>query len=373
MKQEVKINNEQTGGNKGWFKTMSKFEKYFWITIVCLMLIFIILNVLAIINTNVEDVSTQNNTSFLGKLFLETVKSDQVKKNLDSSKIQINNNLNKELKLIYKKIDDEIDPVFNSVINNNLEPFLNFHYSVIGEYSELGAMASGKIGKTIEKKLLGSDFIQKITSSTENIDTVYNNSVQNHLSHINQIATQNVDMKLNSSTIASINNDIKRNMGLQGGKVGAILVARIMPKIVQVIVVKLSSKAAAKIAAKTSAKSAAKLAAAGGGGLAGGWCGPAAIVCSPLLALGAWLAVDVAVVSGDEYFNRDEFRNEIIELLNQQRDVLKKEYKTFYFKLLSEFSQNVQEQYKNMPIKETKKIKIKDMIFNSINMETSNF
>ena len=370
MKQEVRSNKKRKEGNDSWFKSMSKFEKYFWITIIFLLLIFIILNILAFLNTKVEEDFTQKNTSIIEQFLFETISSDQVKNNLNNSKEKINKNLNKELKFIYKTIDDEIDSVFNSVIDNNLESFLNFHYSVIGEYSELGAMASGKIGKTIEKRLLGSDFTKKITSSTENIGTAYNNSVQNHLLHIHQLAIQDVDMKLNSSTITAINDDIKRNMGLQGSKIGAILVARIMPKIAKVIVVKLSSKAAAKIVAKTSAKSAAKLAAAGGGGLAGGWCGPAAIVCSPVLALGAWLAVDVAIVSGDEYFNRDEFRSEIIKLLNQQRDVLKQEYKSLYFKSFSEFSKSVQEQYKNMPIKERKKLK--DIIFDSRNKEALN-
>jgi hypothetical protein len=343
---------------------MTKFEKYFWITIIALMLIFIVLNVLSFLNTKLEGAS-QTNTPLLEQILFETIKSDQIKENLDISNDQIKKSLAKELKLIYQKIDDEIDPVFNSVINNNLEGFLNFHYSVIGEYSELGAMASGKIATTIEEKLLGSDFIQKIRLSTDKIEAVYNNSAQKHLLHINQLAIHNVDMDLNSSAIASIKNDIKRNMELQGAKIGAMLVTRIMPEIVQVIVVKLSSKAVAKIAAKTSAKSAAKFAAAGSAGLVGGWCGPAAIVCSPVLALGAWVAVDVAVVSGDEYLYRDEFRNEIVDLLNQQRNVLKKKYKALYFKSFNEFSQSVQEQYKNVSIKEKKRIKLKDIIFNS--------
>ena len=68
MNQEVKINVKREGDKKIWFKEVSKFEKYFWVTIICLVVIFIFLNVLAFVNTKIEDVSAQNNISIFGDL-----------------------------------------------------------------------------------------------------------------------------------------------------------------------------------------------------------------------------------------------------------------------------------------------------------------
>jgi len=342
---------------------MSRFEKYFWFSIVALLLAFIILNIFAFYHTNIENNSAKQ-SSILELLFTEVVQSDQLNKNLQNASNDIKQNLNNELGQLYKEIDKQLDPLFYFIINNNLENFLDFHYSVIGEYTELSAMATGKIAGTIEEKLLGSNFAEKISQSTEIIDALYNQKLQQHLAYIKQQAVQGIDIELNTIALSTLNKDINRNLKIQGGKMGAVLATAMAIKISQLIIAKISAKTLTNIAAKSAMKGTGKMAAASTAALAGGVCGGVgAIVCSPLFAVVTWFSVDAVFIAGDEYLNREEFKQEISALIDQQREQLKQDYKNHYTQSFTNISHTIEDQYKNTPLKERKKIKIIDLIF----------
>ncbi len=343
---------------------MTKFEKYFWFSIVILLVSFILLNIFAFYHNNQSDNLNSQTSSIFGSLLTEIVNSDQLNQNLQTASTQIKQNFNKELKALNQEIDQEINPIFDTIINNNLENFLDFHYSVLGEYTELGAMATGNIAKTIEKRLLGSDFITKISLSTEKLDSLYKDKIQNHLSYINQLALQGVDRELNNISLTKLNHDIKRNLNIQSGKVGVILATAMAVKISQLIIAKISAKTLTSIAAKTTLKGSGKMAAASTAALAGSVCGGVgAIVCSPLFAAVTWFSVDVAFIASDEYLNRDNFKKEITMLLHQQQEQLKQDYKKHYAQSFSQVSRNIQLKYSHTPVQERKKIKLIDIIF----------
>ncbi len=271
--------------------------------------------------------------------------------------MDIDTNLNKELKELYTEIDRKIDPIFEQIVNHNLDNFLDFHYSIIGEYTELGAMAMGNIEKSIEQRLLGTDFIKKIETASININKSYTKAAKSHLSNINQFAFQDIDLELNEEAITLLNNGIIKNMKLQGGKIGIIITARIIPKIIQVMVTKLSTKAITKVVLKATGKTAAKATAASVGATAGLSCaGIGAIVCSPVLATIAWFATDAIVVNTDEYLNREDFRKEIISLLDQQKELLKQEYKNRYHHQFIKYSTQIQEEIHKLPVKKRERI-----------------
>lgn len=73
--------------------------------------------------------------------------------NLKKYDDNITRSLKQETTKIYDAININIDDAFNS-IEENLDVFLDFHYSVAGEYTELGATAINNIEATIEKKLI---------------------------------------------------------------------------------------------------------------------------------------------------------------------------------------------------------------------------
>ncbi len=62
--------------------------------------------------------------------------SDLIKNNLDSHQQEISDLLNSSKDKMYSKVDAQIDNLFDP-IENNVDKFLDWHYSLKGNYSEL--------------------------------------------------------------------------------------------------------------------------------------------------------------------------------------------------------------------------------------------
>lgn len=323
---------------------MSKFEKLFWLSIIILALIYITLQILATLNKN------QSET------FIQILDPVVISINLDKADSNITLNIKQEIANINSAIDINIDTVFSSV-ENNIDSFLDFHYSVIGEYIELGSMATNKINETIQKRLFGSDFENSVKEAFKQIDTEYGNSANKHIQMIHESATANVDHKLNSDIFARLENDISTFTSMQEGKLGLVLGAKLIPKIAQVISAKVALKASGKFLVKSSTKAGAKYATTGAAALAGTTCGPFVWICSPLLAITAWFTTDAVVVNIDEYYNREEFKKEILEVINEQKMILKDTAKLEYKSSFEELSKEIQTKYRNTTIK---RLKIKE-------------
>lgn len=323
---------------------MSKFEKIFWLTIIILTLIYITLQVLATMNKDSAEVP---------KLILDPV---VISINLDRADSNITIDIKREIANINSTIDANIDNLFIPV-ENNIDSFLDFHYSVIGEYIELGAMATEKINKTIEKRLFGSDFENRVKEAFKKIDTKYGDSMKKHIQMIHENATVNIDHKLNNDILIRLENDIGSFTSMQEGKLGLVLGAKLVPKIAQVISAKIALKASGKFLLKSGTKAGAKYATTGAAALAGTTCGPFVWICSPLLAITAWFTTDAVVVNIDEYYNKDEFKREILEVINEQKVILSDNAKLEYKNSFEELSKNIQSKYRNTAIK---KLKIKE-------------
>jgi len=342
-----------------WIDRFSKGERYFWFTIAILLLCHLTLHFFAMINLSEQETELSNKKQ---PVLYEIILSDNAKKNLELASPILLKNMNIEIEHIQQQVDNVFDHIFQDIKNNNMDKFLDFHYSVMGEYTELGAMATGKIGKTIQEKLLGTDFKRKIQNATSQIDNEYIQAMKRHSSFIEHHAYQNVDMNLNSESIAAINNEIQKNISQQGGKIGVLLSARLIPKIVATISAKLAAKVTGKIALKAGAKLAAKSASSLTGASAGSICGPAIIICSPVFAVTAWFTTDAIITKGDESLNRKQFKAEIISLLNQQNQLLKNKYKNVYSQSLEQFSKDIKNGVSDVKTKE--KVRIKDKISN---------
>jgi ribosomal protein L7Ae-like RNA K-turn-binding protein len=346
---------------KGYFFSMSKFEQIFWASIAIFMLVYIGFITMAKINTpkivdeNLKEIQKPIISQWITKL----VPSDKMKENIGNNLDSIHKNLDEEKEKILKSIDTEIDSLFSGV-ENNVDSFLDVHYSVIGEYAELGAMATGEISESIKEQLFGSNFSKEVKEKSLNIDNIYIHGIKEHFNVIENIATNDVDINLNSNLIKKLKHDVEVNISTQSTKIGTILSLKFAPKVVQVISAKLAAKTIAKIATKSVAKVSTKGAVSSGAAAAGLTCGPLAWLCSPIAAGVAWFGTDAIIVSGDEYFNREEFKQEILVSLREQRKFLKKNYKEAYMKEFSKLSVKVQEKYKSANIK--RKIRIKDMI-----------
>ena len=340
-------------------------QKLFWGTLLLFFIFYILLLTMASINSSTNTNDSNSNVS-MGDIVQDVelvVNGDRIRKNLENNEtvVNIRKNMKKNILILEKKIDHEINYAFHSVYGN-IDSFLDFHYSVVGEYVELGSMAMGNIEKTIENKLFGSDFSIRTKDALESIAGEYEIRLDEHFKFVDKKAIVNVDVKLNNEAIEKLQQDIVRNMHMQGGKMGTVATVAVAPAIAKAASAKIAAKSSTKIAAKVATKLGAKSAAAVTGAASGALCGPAFWICSPVAAGVLWFGTDAAVSSIDEIYSRDEFKLDIIRSLNQHKNSLKRRLKQSYTSSMKKVSQEVLSQYKQIPSKEIKRVKVREKL-----------
>jgi uncharacterized membrane protein len=356
-----KFSTTKTDEKNSLFYRLSLFEKLFWSTIFALFLAFMIFNIMAIFNAPQNHPQIDKNSTISQRWVDKYIASDKIRDNLNDSQYLINNNLNSELRVVYEQIDVQMSELFKPA-KDNVDKFLDFHYSVAGEYTELGAMAMGDMQKLIREKLFGSDFAERLALSSENISKTYAQGIDRHLTLIDTYAKKDVDIELNAQALEILQRDINSSKLLQKEKLGALLAVRFGPKLMQPIVTKLVAAGTAKVATKSATKAGAKIVAAGSGVAAGTICGPFVWVCAPVAAVSLWVATDIAVVSADEYISRDDFKREILASLTDKEKILKKNYKELYYHAFNDFSKEVKQHYTDASIQEKQRVKIIDKL-----------
>ncbi len=270
--------------------------------------------------------------------------SDLIKNNLDSHQQEISDLLSSSKDKMYSKVDAQIDNLFDP-IENNVDKFLDWHYSLKGNYSELALLAAKTIGSSAEdalfnklqEKLLGADYKQRLKTMTDNISDVYISLLRQHKKDTEKIATQGVaDIPQVAESLKNINDRIERDLKLKMGFAGAIGITagmgagKLMKKLTPKLVKKLGAKLGTKFLAKF--------------GIAVG---------SVLPTLGA----DVALNYIDEWLHRDDFKKEILNNINEVKENLKNSYKQQFNDSFVKISQELQESYKKTQALEKKTVK----------------
>ncbi len=272
------------------------------------------------------------------KTILETLPDlipDLIKNNLDSHQQEISDLLSSSKDKMYSKVDAQIDNLFDP-IENNVDKFLDWHYSLKGNYSELAFLVAKKLGLSVEdalfnklqEKFLGADYKQRLKTMTDNISDAFISLLRQHKKDTEKIATQGVaDIPQVVESLKNIDDQIERDLQLKMGFAAAIgatagvgagkLMKRLVPKLVE----KLGTKLGAKFLAKF--------------GIAVG---------GVLSTLGA----DVAFNYIDEWLHRDDFKKEILNNINEVKKNLKENYKMGFDNSITKFSQGLQEDLKNI-------------------------
>ncbi len=211
-------------------------------------------------------------------------------------------------------INTQIDGFFD-LVENNVDKFLDWHYSLKGNYSELALLVAKKLGLSVEdalfnklqEKLLGADYKQRLKTMTDNISDAFISLLCQHKKDTEKIATQGVaDIPQVVESLKNIDDRIERDLKLKMGFAAAIgatagvgagkLMKRLVPKLVE------------KLGAKLGAKFLVKFGIAVGGVL-------------------STLGADVAFNYIDEWLYRDDFKKEILNNINEMKENLKNSYK----------------------------------------------
>lgn len=345
---------------------MSTFEKIFWGTILVFLILSVVLTIMASINTK----NVEMRVPILSQWSEKLLPTDRIKSNLTNNEAKVNESLNLGVLEVNHHIDNEINDLFYTV-ESNVDTFLDFHYSVFGEYSELITMANpnDSIEDVIEDKLFSSDFTKKLDQKSKYINNKFMQSIKNHSETITNIGMNGIDKQVNTEALNRLNKDMEFNLATQATKMTAAASAAAYhfgPQLVAALGIKIAGKATAKAAGKGALKVGAKSLGAGGaataGALAGTWCGPLAWICSPVGAVvgagSVWLGTDAVLVTGDEILNREDFKNEILVSLRDSKESLKSSYKKNYYEHFEKYSKDTIDKVSNTPVKE--RVKLKD-------------
>ncbi|GHQ79953.1 hypothetical protein JP0078_01770 [Helicobacter pylori] len=265
--------------------------------------------------------------------------SDLIKNNLDSHQQEISDLLSSSKDKMYSKVDAQIDNLFDP-IENNVDKFLDWHYSLKGNYSELALLAAKFVAKTIglsvedalfnklQEKLLGADYKQRLQTMTDNISDAFISLLHQHKKDTEKIATQGVDdIPQVAEFLKNIDDRTERDVELKMGFAAAIgetagmRAGALMKKLVPKLVEKLGTKLGAKFLAKF--------------GIAVGGVLPT-------------LGADVAFNYIDEWLHRDDFKKEILNNINKMKKNLKESYKISFDNSITKFSQEFQKDLKNI-------------------------
>ncbi|WP_459108591.1 hypothetical protein [Helicobacter pylori] len=307
-------------------------RKYIYIIIIFLFILYFTLSIFT------YDEPSQAIKTAHTKTILEILPdpiSDLIKNNLDSHQQEISDLLSSSKDKMYSKVDAQIDNLFDP-IENNVDKFLDWHYSLKGNYSELALFVAKKLGLSVEdalfnklqEKFLGADYKQRLQTMTDNISDAFISLLRQHKKDTEKIATQGVaDIPQVVESLKNIDDQIERDLQLKMGFAAAIgatagvgagaLMKRLAPKLVE----KLGTKLGAKFLVKF--------------GIAVG---------GVLSTLGA----DVAFNYIDEWLHRDDFKKEILNNINEVKKNLKKSYKMGFDNSITKFSQEFQKGLKNI-------------------------
>ncbi|GHS16935.1 hypothetical protein [Helicobacter pylori] len=307
-------------------------RKYIYIIIIFLFMLYPILSSIT------YDEPSQAIKTAHTKTILEILPdpiSDLIKNNLDSHQQEISDLLSSSKDKMYSKVDAQIDNLFDP-IENNVDKFLDWHYSLKGNYSELALFVAKKLGLSVEdalfnklqEKLLGADYKQRLKTMTDNISDAFISLLRQHKKDTEKIATQGVaDIPQVVESLKNIDDKTERDLKLKMGFAAAIgatagvgagkLMKRLVPKLVE----KLGTKLGAKFLAKF--------------GIAVGGVLPT-------------LGADVAFNYIDEWLHRDDFKKEILNNINEMKKNLKESYKTGFDNSITKFSQEFQKDLKNI-------------------------
>jgi hypothetical protein len=151
--------------SKRKWRQQSLFEKTFWSMIGLMAVLYISLQSVALyfnyshskatinsnqynkLNSNIKEAKESIMQVYLFQEIFEKT----------STKIYLENKLREHKNKLDSIINTELNYAF-SYVNSSVESFLDYHYSVIGEYQSLAAAATHDLENMIQKKLLSNIF-----------------------------------------------------------------------------------------------------------------------------------------------------------------------------------------------------------------------
>ena len=217
------------------------------------------------------------------------------------------------LQRIAPDVDDLLEDIYAPVYAN-IPAFASFHFSIVGEYTELLLIVGGQFEGRLHSELFGG-FEDRFQNGVDLLDgqfvAYYQSVLDEQVREL--LATGFPGTVLGEATQFALNDAVDRaRITAPIAGTAALLGSGGVKALTAGVAKTLGSKIAAKAAAKMAVKSgAAALGAAGTGITLCAWTGPVAVACGAIGGIAAWFLADAVIVNLDEIINRDEFEAEL--------------------------------------------------------------
>lgn len=222
----------------------------------------------------------------------------------------------KEAEKVREQIRGRLDEAYAPVYAG-IPKYMDFHYSLTGEWLELGSAAMGDLGGGLEKYLFDG-FDTRLSAVSEHLAREFDQRFRTALDEA--MAAEPGGAEAFGPVVTRALRDSQNRMKKTTGTVGVALVGGATLK---VFTTAFAKKLAIKLAAKVGTKTGMKWAAAGTGAAASAgacsWAGPGAAACAVVGAAVAWVATDVAMIKLDEYVTRDDFERDLRALIDDHK------------------------------------------------------
>ncbi|MCV2447477.1 hypothetical protein [Paracoccus sp. DMF] len=210
------------------------------------------------------------------------------------------------------KLDDELDRTYQPAFDA-IHGYADFHYSILGEYTELLGTALDRSETELDKRVFaGLDGrLQAVAKETE--IAFIEKYIEEMSLALDELSASEKET-LPADLLETIKGDLMQRVTVTAPVASAASTMAVLGTtklLSKTVAKKLGAKIAQKAAAKGATKLGGVLTGAGSGAAACAWSGPAAAACGVGGAVIAWVAVDAAVIRLDEYFNRDDFEADL--------------------------------------------------------------
>lgn len=279
-------------------------SRWFWGTIVLLLVITVSLELLATWQAGRHGVEDT-----IGSSVDQTeTKATQVERWFNAA--------GEEAQKVREQIRGHLDEAYAPVYAG-IPKYMDFHYSLTGEWLELGSAAMGNLGSGLEEHLFDG-FDTRLGDVSENLALEFD---QRFRTALDEAMTAEPGGPEAFGPVASrALRDSQNRLKTTTGTIGVALVGGATLK---VFTTAFAKKLAIKLAAKVGAKTGMKWAAATTGGAASAaacsWTGPGAVACAVVGAAITWVATDVAMIKLDEHVSRDDFERDLRALIDDHK------------------------------------------------------
>lgn len=296
---ETPEDNSRTEGRK-----RPNLSRWFWGTIMLLLVITVSFELLATWQAGRQGVENDSSSS----VDQTETKATQVERWFNTA--------GEEAEKVREQIRGRLDKAYAPVYAG-IPKYMDFHYSLTGEWLELGSAAMGKLGGGLEEHLFDG-FDTRLGDVSEQLALEFDQRFRTALDKA--MAAEPGGVEAIGPVVTRALQDSRNRMKETTGTVGGVLVGGATLK---VFTTAFAKKLAIKLAAKVGTKTGMKWAAATTGGAASAaacsWTGPGAAACAVAGAAITWVATDVAIIKLDEYVARDEFERDLRKLIDDHK------------------------------------------------------